>query len=479
MKRYLILCIFSSWLAVKAQAPASFFTAFGGDGIDIGYSVKEIYYRQYIVAGSTTSYGAGSSDAFLSLIDSMGHIVWQRTYGSLLADVAKSVVFNPIDSGFVFVGYTSSYGNGGYDAYVVRTDKEGKMIWQAAYGGLDWDFAQDVVITTDSNIILCGKTYSEGFGKSDGYVLKVTMNSGGLIWKKSFGGSEDDNFMSIIKTTDGNYTMCGNTKSYGDSNNDFWLFKINTDGDSTLSIAFGNLDKAEYCYDFIQDSNGDLVFCGSYDTSYTNTGKNISYLIRTDINGNYIDEFKTAGAYTDDDKLVAISNSLNGDLYFFARKVNHLGHGIDLQPVTCDYGLTVLSATTYGDLSEDEPFDAVYTSDNGLVMVGYTKGFKSVYENVFFVKMPHTLLNAPNIVSAPNLNDFEPKGDFYYFDGVFYLKNRKSQTYNYQIFNTNGDLVQVGSVIGENIIVDPHLQTGIYVIFISGQEFQKKKFIKE
>src|ERR1041385_6448278 len=92
-----IAAVFYSLIAV-AQPPLKFFTTFGGDGVDIGYGVKEIYNRQYIIAGLTTSYGAGSADAYLILADSMGQAVWQKTYGSVFAEAARSVIFNPSDS---------------------------------------------------------------------------------------------------------------------------------------------------------------------------------------------------------------------------------------------------------------------------------------------------------------------------------------------------------------------------------------------
>ncbi|MBK6523605.1 MAG: hypothetical protein IPG08_15535 [Sphingobacteriaceae bacterium] len=130
MKRVLYILLVVLSLNMNAQPPSKWYNRFGGAGIDIGYGVKETYERHYIVAGSTSSFGYGATDAYLVLVDSMGQKVWDKTYGGVMADVAKAIVVNPVDSGFIFTGYTGSIGNGGYDVYLVRTDKNGTIIWQ-------------------------------------------------------------------------------------------------------------------------------------------------------------------------------------------------------------------------------------------------------------------------------------------------------------------------------------------------------------
>jgi hypothetical protein len=479
MKRICYIATLFYSIMVVAQPPKKFFTTFGGEGVDIGYKVKEIYNRQYIIAGSTTSYGAGSSDAYIILADSMGQIVWQKTYGSVFADVARSVIFNPIDSGFVFAGFTASYGNGGYDVYVVRIDKKGDLIWQSAVGGLDWEFAYDLVWCSDGNIIVCGKTFSEGRGKSDGYVLKINSTNGALMWKRTYGGTEDDNFVSILVSTEGNYTMAGNTKSYGDINNDFWLFKINTNGDSCLAVNLANPNKAEYCYDMVQDPLGDFVLCGSYDTSAVNSGKNISYIVKADNNGNFIDDFKLPGAGTPDDKFVSVVNSTNNMSYFFTRKVQNGTLGIDFQPVLYDHHYNYLNTGTYGDFNNDEPYGSCSTSDNGLVMIGSTRSFNSVGENIFFVKIDYSVLSAYSIVGINEKTTHEISSEMYYHGGVIYLSNPKGEGFNFQIINSTGQIVQNGTINNNHIEVSSQIECGVYTVKVFGEKYLITKFIKE
>src|SRR6218665_182260 len=112
MKKILLLLFMMAGMhLLNSQPPDRFYTKYGGEGTDKGYGVQEIYNRQYIVVGSSSSFGDGSTDAYLLLVDSMAAIVWQKKFGGVGADVGKSVIFNPADSGFIFTGFTSSFGN--------------------------------------------------------------------------------------------------------------------------------------------------------------------------------------------------------------------------------------------------------------------------------------------------------------------------------------------------------------------------------
>ena len=182
MRRTLILLFIFSTAILNSQPPSRFYTKFGGNGDDIGYSGKQTLDGQYIVAGSTSSYGNGNTDVYLVKVDSMGMLLWEKYIGGFGNDVGKSVI-QLADSGYVITGFTNSFGAGGYDAYTIRTDKNGNVIWQKTFGGLDWDFASDLVLGSDGNIFVVGNTVSFGAGKKDGFVLKYDL-LGNLIWQR-------------------------------------------------------------------------------------------------------------------------------------------------------------------------------------------------------------------------------------------------------------------------------------------------------
>jgi hypothetical protein len=78
------------WMEGAGQPPSRFYTAFGGDGDDIGHSIKTTLDGQYIIAGSSTSYFTnGQADVYLTKVDSMGFPMWQKFIGGILNDVGK------------------------------------------------------------------------------------------------------------------------------------------------------------------------------------------------------------------------------------------------------------------------------------------------------------------------------------------------------------------------------------------------------
>ena len=85
---FLIQFILFSFVLL-GQPPKRFYTKFGGNGIDIGYSAKPTLDKQYIVAGSTSSYGAGNTDVYLVKVDSMGVPIWAKYFGGFNNDVGK------------------------------------------------------------------------------------------------------------------------------------------------------------------------------------------------------------------------------------------------------------------------------------------------------------------------------------------------------------------------------------------------------
>ena len=107
---------------------------FGGDGFDSGQSVRQTLDGGYIIAGTTTSFGAGGKDIFLVKTNSAGNLTWSRTFGGQGDDFGYSVQPIP-DGGYIIAGYTNSFGAGGMDIYLVKTDSSGNMTWQKTFGG--------------------------------------------------------------------------------------------------------------------------------------------------------------------------------------------------------------------------------------------------------------------------------------------------------------------------------------------------------
>ncbi|MBK9283596.1 MAG: T9SS type A sorting domain-containing protein [Sphingobacteriaceae bacterium] len=375
--------LFSFWSL--AQPPSHFHTKLGGNGIDIGYGVLQTLEGNYIITGSTTFYGAGNSDVVLTKIDSMGVTLWSKTLGGFNNDVAKAIIQLP-DSGFIITGFTNSYGNGGYDALIIRTDKLGNQLWLKTYGGLDWDFAYDIIKSADGNFIICGKTSSEGKGKYDAFAIKYDIN-GMLIWKKLFGGVENDEFKGAYTKNGNEIFLAGSTESYGEINGDMILFKLNTNGDSLMRIIYGGPEK-DFANDITLDKLNDIYLAGGSE-SFTN-GKLDALLVKFSPTGNYINKTNDGTATRDEEFFKIVPSQSNfGDIVVIFAKDENQGTAVDFTTFALGADLFFVTGGnngSFGYLDDEEPFDMCPTRDKGYAQVGYTKSLNALDKDILFVK---------------------------------------------------------------------------------------------
>ena len=155
-------------------------------------------------------------------------ITWDRTYGGSGNDMALSLI-QTTDGGYAVAGATYSKGAGGADFWVIKLDSQGNMVWDKTYGGSDIDWAFSLIQTTDGGYAVAGYTSSKGAGDRDFWVIKLD-NQGNKIWDRTYGGSGADGALSLIRTTDGGYAVAGFTSSKGAGGEDFWVIKLDAQG---------------------------------------------------------------------------------------------------------------------------------------------------------------------------------------------------------------------------------------------------------
>ena len=221
-----------------AQPPDTLWTkTFGGSDDDYGYSVQQTGDGGYILVGFTCSYGAGGLEVYLIKTDAGGNQLWTRTFGGSYHDNGNSVQQTD-DGGYIIAGGTESYGAGNFDVYLIKTDATGDTIWTKTFGGSDDDYGYTVQQTSDGGYIIAGYTNSYGAGGYDVYLIK-TDSSGIEQWSRTFGGSDYDYGFSVQQTGDSGYIITGETSSYGAGGLDVYLIKTDAGGNQQWSQTFG------------------------------------------------------------------------------------------------------------------------------------------------------------------------------------------------------------------------------------------------
>ena len=162
------------WL-VKSDSegnPPIWHRTFGGSLFERGKSVQQTLDGGFVIVGYTESLGNGGYDVWLIKTDSSGIEEWSLTIGGVDDDIGESVQ-QTSDGGYIITGYTSSFGNGGEDVLLIKVTSDGFEEWNQTFGGVNNDQGHSVLQTLDSGYIIAGHTSSFGSGGTDVWLIKT------------------------------------------------------------------------------------------------------------------------------------------------------------------------------------------------------------------------------------------------------------------------------------------------------------------
>jgi hypothetical protein len=208
---------------------------FGGQFYDKAYSAVQTSEGDFVIIGGIGYFGYNPIQAYLIKVNDNGDSLWAREIGGTLSDAGRSIAETP-DSGFIFTGWTMSYGAGEHDVYLVKTDADGEPLWYNTFGGSDTDVGRFISPTTDGGYLITGYTQSFGNGSQNVYIVKVNSD-GDSLWATAFGGDEDDYGWAGIEDIDGGYLVTGWTRSYSPRSKDALLMKLESDHNTIIDGA--------------------------------------------------------------------------------------------------------------------------------------------------------------------------------------------------------------------------------------------------
>jgi hypothetical protein len=405
MKKLFLCLVIASFIYVFASisyAAHYWAKTYGGNGDDRAYSLIQTSDGGYIMGGVTESFGAGEEDLWLMKVNGSGDAVWRKTYGGILNDASYDyqgfTMLETADASTIIVGNTRSFGAGDFDAWILKINSVGAIVWQKTYGGNGRDAINAIQKTTDGAYITAGTTSSFGMGYGDIWIMKLN-SSGDVIWQKTYGGEGSDNAKSIQKTSDGGYIVVGSTTLSGDEWGDIYVLKLTRTGSIVWSKVYRN-DCGDFGR-FGQELQGEGYLIGGTRCNYDSYGY---WLLKLDYSGNIIWQ-KTYGinqCWNDADALLQTPDGgyiLAGstEVYYGPPAVDHLALLVKIQSDG-----TVSWYKTYRFMDYVTAHSIVQTATGDYVLVGAAGTEASGTKDALLLKLDTT----GNIPDCDNIGPY-------------------------------------------------------------------------
>jgi hypothetical protein len=256
----------------------------------------------YVVVGLTTTFSDPLITPFgvalwVLKLSPVGDIQWQRSYWGIdesawLSDSERMAILETPDRGFILACTTSEYGAGRRDIWLLKLLANGEIEWQHTYGGMNDEAfppgGPHIQLTADGGYIVAARTLSSGainpgtdYQHYDLWLLKL-FPSGEIESQRTYGGILRDEASSIRTTFDGGYIVAGTTLSFGVNGSDVWLLKFSPTGGLEWSRTYGG-DGAQIGNCVIQASDGGFVIAGTHKlpASIGTAGNGNLFLLKT------------------------------------------------------------------------------------------------------------------------------------------------------------------------------------------------------
>ncbi|HKR05012.1 MAG TPA: T9SS type A sorting domain-containing protein [Bacteroidia bacterium] len=380
----------------------------------------------YALVGGTSAPGAGGVlDIYFSKLDSNENLLWTKTYGGAGNEVGNCIR-QTLDGGYIMSGEQTSFGSGGSDGYLIRTDSQGTILWSKAYGLSQNDAFGKVELTSDSNYIIAGTTYSTGSNSGDILVVKVN-DSGDTLWTRIIGGPVYDSGINLTPTDDGGCTICGRVYSYGAGLRDVMLSRIDGNGNVLWFKTYGGIFTEEGMAVTHTSDNG-YVITGATESFSGNIFYDV-YMIKTDSIGDLIWSKTYGGDKVDATYCVieapdggyVVTGFTDSWAYLHLRPNDPLTILGDDSSHVFFMKVNVLGDTVWaraiGGTTVDEAYALINAPDGGYIIGAYSNSFSSndsldayiIHTDSLGVSGCHTYFISPHI-GNPNtiVNSYTP-----------------------------------------------------------------------
>ena len=176
-------------------------------------------------------------------IDGTGDLIMAKSYASSLFgnddDIGRDLLLIP-GGGYYIFGHSKSYGNGGYDLHLIKTDLSGVAQWSATYANPDDLWASQLVLTSNNELIMTAQ--NDQFDRSGIDIVVIGCDiSGNLQWSKRYGGDYLENqalgnHNTLIEVSSNLFVLFGKTSSFGNGQEDIYMIGFDRQGNVPCNV---------------------------------------------------------------------------------------------------------------------------------------------------------------------------------------------------------------------------------------------------
>ena len=404
-------CVKSELSIENKNYELNYIKSFGGSNDDEANDIINTSDGGFMVIGSSTSSDGLiqnkmglESDIILMKFDSDKSIEWVKNYGGSRDDRGQSVV-EVFGIGYALLGYSmsndgdASSNEGFHDNWVILIDSKGDIIWEKSYGFSGHDHAYNIIKTKDGNLFFNGfldVTASRGLGstKKVGKSIKHGVGEfwchkidldGNILWRKYFGGTNNDRSYDSVETSDGDFLIVGSSESNDidisspKGSYDIWVIKLSSNGDLLWERSYGG-SKYETANSIIQSADKKIHILGST----LSNDKNISFqmgssdfwLLTIDSDGNLLSEQTFGGSNFDKGKKIEIDSKDNLWLTGYSRSIdfdfNSNKGKNDAVLIQLSKNRILKEIFEIGAEGEDIANSLIHFNENEIIVAGYS-----------------------------------------------------------------------------------------------------------
>ncbi|MFN5910441.1 MAG: T9SS type A sorting domain-containing protein [Bacteroidota bacterium] len=470
---FLILCLFS----VNGQN--KFFKLYADNGYDFGQGIVQLSDSSYVVTGASTSFQDSPSQVFMLKVDKSGNHEWSKHYGGEESDYGRRVLsWN--DSVFYLLGYTNSFGQGGFDLYMVKVDKFGNELGQKTYGYEGWDRLNDALLTPDSSIVMVGESTSTSTSNRDFYIVKTDKN-GDTLWTRKMGSDGDDFLNAVLQYDATTFYAVGGHYNQDSSLVKAAVVKFNDQGDVLWLKEFGGY--GEYYLNDFYLKDGKLFAGGT--RKHPTDGDQDEFLLRIFDDGSYFMydaevhkpgdvEYVAVTLYGAETNAYVVSEFRDE---FSANNSQDAGYTRFNNDLDWEWGNPSVPFVIVNFMQDDEFGEIVPTSDGGWVSTGYINSQEHGGSLLYILKVgpndDFPVLDLSNVNSLVSLQQLDGASVFGVYPNpaqdLVNIRFMNDGNYKIAVSDVNGRVLYTTSTSGSTTLFVEAWERGVYLLAITDE----------